>query len=173
MANSKSGNAAKWSALRCGIACTVVVSACGVEPLDPDDPALELGEVALASTADCDGTGVVGRFRVVGWSSFDSKGRRIELQNETLLDRFSRAEIKTGFQQGDLVWIDRSINEMPLNPQHFRDDARVRNLGGGWKQCGPFNVFRTQSVFSWHRAVRACWRPPGGPSECGEWNVDQ
>jgi hypothetical protein len=164
----------EWLALRIGIAGMVglAVAACTVEPIELEESP-DLGQVELATTADCDATGVVGQFTAVVWSSFDSKGRHIELQNERLFDNYSRAEIKTGFQSGDQVWIDRSINTMPLSPKHFRDDAPVRNQGGGWRQCGPFNGFRTQSALSWHRAARACWRPPGGPSECGEWNVDQ
>lgn len=129
---------------------------------------------AQATTTECDRENVLGYFRTVEWSSFYSKGRRIELRNESLLDIYSRAEITEGYFSGDQVWIDRSLSKMPiLNPSHFWDDNYVRALGGGWKQCGPFNSRRTQSVYSWLYAVRACWRPPGGPSECGQWNIDQ
>ncbi|MFC4062186.1 hypothetical protein ACFOWE_28110 [Planomonospora corallina] len=129
---------------------------------------------AQATPAQCDGDGIVGRFRAVeSGASFDYKGRRIELQNESLLDRFSRAEIKTGFRSGDLVWIDRSSKKMSkLSPKYFTDDNHVRSYGGGWKQCGPFDVFRTQSVYSWHYAVRACARIEG-VSKCGKWAIDQ
>ncbi len=130
---------------------------------------------AHATTAECDATGVVGRFRAVeSGVSFDSEGRRVELQNESIFDTYSRAEIKSGYQSGDLVWIDRSINRMSsLSPKYFWGDDRVRNQGGGWRQCGPFNGFRTQSAYSWHRATRACFRPVGGSSQCGKWYIDQ
>ena len=64
---------------------------------------------AQASPADCDGEAVIGRFRRVGsGASFTHRGRVVELQNESALDTYSRAEIKSGRQSGDLVWIDRS-----------------------------------------------------------------
>ncbi|WP_283137815.1 hypothetical protein [Rhizohabitans arisaemae] len=129
---------------------------------------------AQATPAECDGTAVVGRFRAVeSGASFNFNGRRVELQNESLLDRYSRAEIKTGFRSGDQVWIDRSRRTMSQrSPRYFSDDNRVRSYGGGWKQCGPFNVFRTQSVYSWHYAVRACARIDN-VSRCGNWAIDQ
>ena len=60
---------------------------------------------ASATEDDCDGIGVIGVFRAVeSGASFDFRGRRVELQNESALDRYSRAEIKSGRKAGDRVY---------------------------------------------------------------------
>ncbi|GAA0925977.1 hypothetical protein [Nonomuraea longicatena] len=124
---------------------------------------------SVASPDDCDGNGVMGRFRAVGsGASFDYRGRRVELQNESIFDRYSRAEIKSGRQSGDRVWVDRSHRRFPADRKGIigRTEAEAR----GWKQCGPF-TWRTQSVFNNYYAARACARI-GGTSKCGKWYLD-
>jgi hypothetical protein len=125
---------------------------------------------ALATTADCDGTAVVGVFERVGsGASFTYSGRSVELQNESLLDTYSRAEIKSGYQSGDQVWVDRSYRTFSLSTKGIVSDATAESEG--WKQCGPFSGSRTQSVNNSVHAARACARM-SGVSVCGKWYVD-
>lgn len=125
---------------------------------------------AHAAPSDCDGDAVVGRFRRVGsGASFDYKGRTVELQNESALDTYSRAEIKSGRQSGDLVWIDRSRRRFGLSAHGIIDHDTAS--AEGWKQCGPFSGKRTQSVINSVFAARACARI-AGESRCGAWYVD-
>lgn len=125
---------------------------------------------AQATTSDCDATGVVGRFRAVeSGASFSYRGRRVELQNESLLDRYSRAEIKSGRQSGDKVWVDRSHRRFAASAHGIVSDSTAES--DGWKQCGPFSGSRTQSVYNDVYAARACARMDG-VSVCGKWYVD-
>lgn len=125
---------------------------------------------AAATTADCDGNAVVGVFQRVGsGASFTYAGRSVELQNESVLDTYSRAEIKSGRQSGDLVWVDRSFRRFSLSTKGIVSDATAQSEG--WKQCGPFSGSRTQSVINSVYAARACARM-SGVSRCGAWYVD-
>ncbi|MFM9616071.1 hypothetical protein ACSCBZ_19775 [Streptomyces niveiscabiei] len=135
---------------------------------------LPLGVVAApgaqARPSDCDGGNLSGYYDTVYSRSF--YGRTIELRNASLLDIHSKARL-LNYRSGDLVWIDRSLRTMPLTPK-YPGDNQVRGYGGGWKQCGPFGRSESNVVRSWHFAVRACFRPAGGPtSECGPWYIDQ
>jgi hypothetical protein len=93
----------------------------------------------------------------------------VELQNESLLDTYSRAEIKSGRQSGDLVWVDRSYRRFSLSTKGIVSNATAESEG--WKQCGPFTGSRTQSVNNSVYAARACARM-SGVSRCGSWYVD-
>ncbi|WP_440102693.1 hypothetical protein [Streptosporangium sp. H16] len=124
---------------------------------------------AQATPDECDGTAVIGVFQRVGYgASFNYAGRVVELQNESALDLYSRAEIKSGRKSGDQVWVDRSFRA-------FNDfKGPVSNADAesqGWKQCGPFSGSRTQSVLNHIWAARACARMDG-VSKCGAWYVD-
>ncbi|MFI8232522.1 hypothetical protein ACIGDI_27170 [Streptomyces sp. NPDC085900] len=125
--------------------------------------------VASATEDDCDGIGVIGVFRAVeSGASFDFRGRRVELQNESALDRYSRAEIKSGRKSGDRLWVDRSYRSFPdfkgiVSDQQAKSD--------GWKMCGPYTGSRTQSVFNSNYAARACGEFDG-ITKCGKWYVD-
>ena len=113
---------------------------------------------------------MVGRFRrVSSGASFDYRGRTVELQNESLLDNYSRAEIKSGHQSGDLVWVDRSFHRFGIGTSGIVSNASAESEG--WKQCGPFSGSRTQSVFNRFFAARACARIDDA-SVCGKWYVD-
>lgn len=123
-----------------------------------------------ASQADCDATGVVGRFRRVGsGASFSFNGREVELQNESALDIYSRAEIKSGRRSGDQVWVDRSYKQYGLTDSGIKSDADAKSQG--WKQCGPFSGGRTQSVNNSVHAARAC-ALIDGITKCGKWYLD-
>ncbi|MEU4222697.1 hypothetical protein AB0F17_00270 [Nonomuraea sp. NPDC026600] len=105
--------------------------------------------------------------------SFTAYGRTVHLRNGAAFNH-SFAVIYNGYQRGDQVWADRSINPMPANvPKYFSDNSYVTPRGG-WKQCGPFHAERSNQVMNWntdtqhHFAVRACFRPGDGrPSVCG------
>jgi len=132
--------------------------------------AVAMPSPAQATPADCDGNAVVGRFTRVGsGASFNYNGRVVELQNESLLDTYSRAEIKSGRQAGDQVWIDRSHRRFSLLDSGIVSHATATTEG--WKQCGPFSGARTQSVNNSVHAARACARMDG-VSRCGAWYVD-
>src|SRR5690349_18739914 len=89
---------------------------------------------AGAAQSDCDGETVIGVFAKVGsGASFTYAGRQVELQNESALDRYSRAEIKSGRQSGDRVWVDRSFRKFP-NTKGIVADADAKR--DGWKMCG-------------------------------------
>ncbi|MER5373316.1 hypothetical protein [Streptomyces sp. NPDC002132] len=125
--------------------------------------------VASATEDDCDGIAVVGRFRAVeSGASFDFRGRRVELQNESALDRYSRAEIKSGRQAGDRLWVDRSKRSFPDFKGIVSDQDAKRD---GWKMCGPYTGSRTQSVYNSNYAARACGEFDG-ITKCGKWYVD-
>ncbi|MDQ0688511.1 hypothetical protein QFZ66_008341 [Streptomyces sp. B4I13] len=124
---------------------------------------------ASATEADCDGIAVIGRFRAVeSGASFDFRGRRVELQNESALDRYSRAEIKSGRKAGDRLWVDRSFHSFP-NTKGIVSDQQAKSEG--WKMCGPYTGSRTQSVFNSNFAARACAEIEG-VTKCGKWYVD-
>ena len=139
---------------------------------EDNTPSYEQGEDSLlqATRSDCDAEGVVGRFRRVGsGASFSFNGREVELQNESLLDNYSRAEIKSGWRSGDLVWVDRSYKRYNLTDSGIKSNADAESQG--WKQCGPFSGKRTQSVNNRLYAARACARIDG-VSKCGKWYLD-
>ncbi|MEU6800289.1 hypothetical protein [Streptomyces neyagawaensis] len=124
---------------------------------------------ASATEDDCDGIAVIGRFRAVeSGASFDFRGRRVELQNESALDRYSRAEIKSGRQSGDRLWVDRSFRSFPDFKGIVSDQNAKRD---GWKMCGPYTGSRTQSVYNSNYAARACGEFDG-ITKCGKWWVD-
>ncbi|MCL6732738.1 hypothetical protein [Streptomyces neyagawaensis] len=124
---------------------------------------------ASATEDDCDGIAVIGRFRAVeSGASFDFRGRRVELQNESALDRYSRAEIKSGRQSGDRLWVDRSFRSFPDFKGIVSDQNAKRD---GWKMCGPYTGSRTQSVYNSNYAARACGEFDG-ITKCGKWYVD-
>ncbi|MFJ9736591.1 hypothetical protein [Streptomyces sp. NPDC101166] len=124
---------------------------------------------ASATEDDCDGIAVIGRFRAVeSGASFDFRGRRVELQNESALDRYSRAEIKSGRQSGDRLWVDRSFRSFPDFKGIVSDQQAKRD---GWKMCGPYTGSRTQSVYNSNYAARACGEFDG-ITKCGKWWVD-
>lgn len=124
---------------------------------------------AQATPDDCAGT-VVGRFRAVeSGASFSYNGRRVELQNESVFDVYSRAEIKSGRRPGDQVWVDRSHRRFSLSTHGIVSNATAESEG--WLQCGPFSEARTQSVQNNVFAARACARMDG-VSVCGKWYVD-
>ncbi|MBD9727016.1 hypothetical protein PV755_32555 [Streptomyces caniscabiei] len=124
---------------------------------------------ASATEDDCDGIGVVGVFRAVeSGASFDFRGRRVELQNESALDRYSRAEIKSGRKAGDRLWVDRSHRSFPDFKGTVTDQQAKRD---GWKMCGPYTGSRTQSVYNANYAARACGEFDG-ITKCGKWWVD-
>ncbi|MFF9039988.1 hypothetical protein ACF090_31490 [Streptomyces sp. NPDC014892] len=124
---------------------------------------------ASATEADCDGIAVVGVFRAVeSGASFTFNGRRVELQNESALDRYSRAEIKSGRKAGDRLWVDRSHRSFPDFKGTVTDQQAKRD---GWKMCGPYTGSRTQSVFNANYAARACGEFDG-VTKCGKWWVD-
>jgi len=132
--------------------------------------ALGSADQARATPAACDGNAVVGVFQRVGsGASFSFNGRSVELQNESIFDTYSRAEIKSGRQSGDLVWIDRSYRRFELSFKGIVDDATAKSQG--WKQCGPFSGNRTQSVINSVYASRACAQL-NGVIRCGAWYVD-
>ncbi|NUP18475.1 MAG: hypothetical protein HOZ81_20790 [Streptomyces sp.] len=106
-----------------------------------------------------------------GGSSFTDRGRRINLLNGKLWDKYSYGRIESGRVTGDRVWVDRSINTMPLGNKHPSTSQVQSN--GGWKQCGPETGAHSFYVLSWHRAVRVCWDPTSGDARCGAWYVDQ
>jgi hypothetical protein len=124
---------------------------------------------AMATQADCDANGVVGRFRAVeSGASFDFRGRRVELQNESAIDVYSRAEIKSGRQNGDRLWVDRSFRT--FSSHGIVSDANAKR--DGWKMCGPWTTgTRTQSVRNDDYAARACAEIEG-VTICGKWYVD-
>ncbi|MFF3849795.1 hypothetical protein [Streptomyces sp. NPDC002328] len=125
--------------------------------------------VASATEDDCDGTAIVGRFRAVeSGASFDFRGRRVELQNESAFDRYSRAEIKSGRKSGDRLWVDRSFQSFP-NFKGIVTDQQAKSEG--WKMCGPYTGSRTQSVYNSNYAARACGEFDG-ITKCGKWWVD-
>ncbi|MBZ3906113.1 hypothetical protein WB401_06970 [Streptomyces brasiliscabiei] len=124
---------------------------------------------ASATEDDCDGIAVVGVFRAVeSGASFDFRGRRVELQNESALDRYSRAEIKSGRKAGDRLWVDRSFRSFP-NFKGVKADQDAKR--DGWKMCGPYTGSRTQSVYNADYAARACGEFDG-ITKCGKWWVD-
>ncbi|GGX90784.1 hypothetical protein GCM10010515_67400 [Streptomyces fructofermentans] len=124
---------------------------------------------ASATEDDCDGIGVIGVFSAVGsGASFDFNGRRVELQNESALDRYSRAEIKSGRKAGDRLWVDRSFHSFP-NTKGIVTDQQAKSEG--WKMCGPYTGSRTQSVYNSNYAARAC-AELDGITKCGKWYVD-
>ncbi|MDG5804359.1 hypothetical protein P9869_17130 [Streptomyces ossamyceticus] len=124
---------------------------------------------ASATEDDCDGIAVIGRFRAVeSGASFDFRGRRVELQNESALDRYSRAEIKSGRRAGDRLWVDRSFRSFPDFKGIVSDGDAKRD---GWKMCGPYTGSRTQSVYNSNFAARACGEFDG-ITKCGKWWVD-
>ncbi|MBE4734485.1 MULTISPECIES: hypothetical protein [Streptomyces] len=124
---------------------------------------------ASATEDDCDGIGVIGVFRAVeSGASFDFRGRRVELQNESALDRYSRAEIKSGRKAGDRLWVDRSHRSFPDFKGTVTDQQAKRD---GWKMCGPYTGSRTQSVYNANYAARACGEFDG-ITKCGKWWVD-
>ncbi|MFJ7047286.1 hypothetical protein CTU88_04460 [Streptomyces sp. JV178] len=124
---------------------------------------------ASATEDDCDGIAVIGRFRAVeSGASFDFRGRRVELQNESALDRYSRAEIKSGRRAGDRLWVDRSFRSFPDFKGIVSDGDAKRD---GWKMCGPYTGSRTQSVYNSNYAARACGEFDG-ITKCGKWYVD-
>ena len=124
---------------------------------------------ASATEADCDGIGVIGVFKAVeSGASFNYNGRRVELQNESALDRYSRAEIKSGRKAGDRLWVDRSFRAFPDFKGIVSDQSAKRD---GWKMCGPYTGSRTQSVFNANYAARAC-AEIDGTTLCGKWYVD-
>jgi hypothetical protein len=128
------------------------------------------GWTARATPNDCDGYGVVGVFNRVGsGASFTYNGRSVELQNESVLDTYSRVEIKSGRQSGDLVWADRSNRRFSLSTKGIVSNATAESQG--WKQCGPFSEARTQSVNNSVHAARACAHMDGR-TVCGNWYVD-
>ena len=135
----------------------------------PAQPARVDGQESAYSPGDCDGNAVIGRFRRVGsGASFTFHGRVVELQNESVLDTYSRAEIKSGRRAGDKVWIDRSFKRFPIKFKGIVSDAKAKSEG--WKQCGPFGK-RTQSVINSVYAARACVQIPNA-YRCGAWYVD-
>ncbi|MGV9327374.1 hypothetical protein [Streptosporangium sandarakinum] len=134
---------------------------------------------AAASPSDCDNYSF-DYFKHVGSGvSFTAYGRTIHLRNGASFNH-SFAMIYNGYQRGDQVWADRSVNPMPSGvPTYFSGDGPVSSRGG-WKQCGPFKAERSKQVMNWntktqrHFAVRACFRPKDGrPSVCGKWYVDR
>ncbi|GLY16891.1 hypothetical protein Kisp01_39060 [Kineosporia sp. NBRC 101677] len=123
---------------------------------------------AQAAQSDCDEHTVAGQFRRVdSGASFTYAGRVVELQNERLFDRFSRAEIKSGRQSGDRVWVDRSFRSFP-NFKGIKSDAEAKR--DGWKMCGSWPN-RTDSVYNSNYAARAC-AEMSGVTKCGKWWVD-
>jgi hypothetical protein len=139
---------------------------------EDNTPSYEQEQDLLLQTTQsgCDGEAVVGRFRKVGsGASFSFNGREVELQNESLLDTYSRAEIKSGWRSGDLVWVDRSYKRYDLADSGIKSNANAESQG--WKQCGPFSGKRTQSVNNSVHAARACARI-NGISKCGKWYLD-
>jgi hypothetical protein len=123
-----------------------------------------------ATQSDCDGNAVIGRFRRVGsGASFSFNGRKVELQNESALDTYSRAEIKSGWRSGDRVWVDRSYKRYMPFDSGIKSDADAKSQG--WKQCGPFSGRRTQSVINSVYAARAC-ALIDGVTKCGKWYLD-
>lgn len=123
---------------------------------------------AQAAQSDCDAQTVIGVFeRVSSGVSFDYAGRTVELQNESALDRYSRAEIKSGRQSGDRVWIDRSFRKF-TNFKGVVADADAKR--DGWKMCGSWPN-RTGSVFNADYAARPCGEF-SGVTKCGKWWVD-
>jgi hypothetical protein len=130
-------------------------------------PEVAPGDVAPLSV--CVGT-VLGQFRAVeSGASFNHNGRRIELQNERVFDTYSRAEIKSGRQSGDQVWIDRSNRQFSLSTSGIVSDATAESQG--WQQCGPFSSRTSEPVQNNIFAARACARVDG-VSKCGKWYVD-
>jgi hypothetical protein len=153
----------KTAVRRLAIPASAALAATGAFMLAPATP-------AQATPDDCDGYAVVGVFERVGsGASFTLNGRSVELQNESVFDNYSRAEIKSGRQSGDQVWVDRSYRRFGLSAHGIVSDATAQSQG--WKQCGPFSGSRTQSVFNRVYAARACARADG-VSQCGAWYVD-
>jgi hypothetical protein len=142
------------------------VSECG-HPAPPPAPA---PPAPTPTPRGCDGTAVVGHFKRVDFpASFEFRGRKVELQNESALDTYSRAEIRSGHGSGDLVWIDRSFKRFRLLTKGIQPSSVVEPQG--WKQCGPYAEARTQSVINSVYAARACARIEGTVL-CGQWYVD-
>ena len=138
--------------------------ALGALPMAASNPTTIAAATPTYSPGDCDGSAVIGRFRRVGsGASFTFSGRVVELQNESVLDTYSRAEIKSGRRAGDKVWIDRSFRRFPLKLKGIVSDAKAKSEG--WKQCGPFDK-RTQSVINSVYAARACVQIPNA-YRCG------
>jgi hypothetical protein len=135
---------------------------------------------AHATEDDCD-PGVPDTFSTVLFGgSVSAYGRTVSLENGDRTNESVAVISSDGYQRGDLVWVDRSLNPMPSSvPTFFTDDSYVTSRGG-WKQCGPFAARSTGTVFSWntdtgdHFAVRACFRPFDlRPSVCAAWYVDR
>ncbi|MFD5323512.1 hypothetical protein [Streptomyces sp. NPDC127092] len=134
--------------------------------------ALLTAPAAQATTSQCAYTWIPGAvYGEVTDVTLISQGRTLKLWNDKGADLYSYAEITSGYQSGDQVWIDRSYNHMPLGDRH-PSNLQV-DMNGGWFQCGPFSRRYSGVVNSWHYAVRACMRPVNGISHCGRWNVDQ
>ncbi|MBE3015827.1 hypothetical protein IL992_42690 [Microbispora sp. NEAU-D428] len=134
---------------------------------------------AKATESDCDSF-ITGQFKIIGsGASFQAYGRSVNLLNDDTFNH-SFTYISSGYQFGDLVWVDRSLNPMSSNvPTYFSDDSYVTSRGG-WKQCGPTEDMASLQVVNWntttqeHFAARACFRPwDGRPSVCGKWYVDR
>jgi hypothetical protein len=127
------------------------------------------GYLQMVTPDDCDGEGIVGKFKQVGSdASFPYNGRQVELQNESIFDRYSRAEIKSGRRTGDQVWVDRSYRQFSRSTKGIVSNAIAESQG--WKKCGPFSG-RTQSVRNDIYAARACAHLDG-VTKCGKWYVD-
>lgn len=159
----------RLAALATGGLLAVLVSVAGASP-------------AAASSGDCDAGDVDSRpdvYRVVkSGSSFTAYGRTVELLNGSAFN-FSFARISTGYERGDLVWIDRSLRGMPRSLPAHPTQQQVKD-NGSWKQCGPFKRKVSNLVMNWntttqnHFATRACMRPRDGRSSvCGYWYIDR
>ncbi|MFF4506570.1 hypothetical protein [Streptomyces sp. NPDC001401] len=133
---------------------------------------------AQATTADCDAGWVADVYGTVGGgSSFTYAGRLVQMQNGRARN-YSHGIILGGYRAGDRIWTDRSRNKMPANVMH-PSTAQVQSIGSGWKQCGPFDGAKTNSVINWdtanvrHYAARVCIDPVGStPYQCGSWYTD-
>jgi hypothetical protein len=138
---------------------------------------------AHATTAECDRASHTAIYRaVLSGVSFSYAGRAVMLYNHTG-DLYSYTRIDSGYQSGDLVWIDRSRYWITSweSPSSYPSTETVNMWGGGWKQCGPFSrsssnfVYATTLVNGVREgyATRACIRPSGGSSRCGNWYIDR
>ncbi|MFE7330985.1 hypothetical protein ACFU8W_39890 [Streptomyces sp. NPDC057565] len=71
-----------------------------------------------------------------GLTSF--RGRVFQLRTEPAFD-YSQGNIASGYQSGDKVWVDISVNQ-----------------GKSWTQCGPYYRDRTYFAYHKYKWMRVC-----------------
>lgn len=86
---------------------------------------------AKATESDCDSF-ITSQFKIIGsGASFQAYGRSVNLLNDDTFNH-SFTYISSGYQFGDLVWVDRSLNPMSSNvPTYFSDDSYVTSRAAG------------------------------------------